>query len=130
MWQETLGDLRRFAGRSSLKFFILGEVTSEQRNEALHELRTACGRDACLPQGTTPFELPTVPNSMVVIEDVAALSPDDQRTLLHWLDRHGDALVLSFAVSPVFPLVTNGTFLEGLFYRLNIITLTIDAEAA
>ena len=130
MWQETLADLRRFAGRSSLKFFILGEVTSEQRNEALHELRTASGRDACFPQGTTPFELPTVPSSIVVIEDVAALSPGDQHALLHWLDCHHDAMVLSFAVSPVFPLVTNGTFLEGLFYRLNIITLTIDDEAA
>jgi len=130
MWQETLADLRRFAGGSSLKFFILGEVTPEQRNEALHELRTACGRDACRPQGTTPFELPAVPTSMVVIDDVAALSPDDQRALLHWLDRHRDAMVLSFAVNPVFPQVTDGTFLEGLFYRLNIITLTVDDEAA
>jgi transcriptional regulator of aromatic amino acid metabolism len=67
---------------------------------------------------------------MVVIDDVAALSPDDQHALLHWLDRHRDAMVLSFAANPVFPLVTNGTFLEGLFYRLNIITLTVDDEAA
>jgi transcriptional regulator of aromatic amino acid metabolism len=67
---------------------------------------------------------------MVVIDDVAALSPDDQHALLHWLDRHGDTIVLSFAVNPVFPLVTSGTFLEELFYRLNIITLTVDDEAA
>ena len=110
MWQETLADLRRFAGGSSLKCFILGEVTSEQRNEALHELRTVCGRDACRPQGTTSFELPTVPTSMVVIDDVAALSPDDQHALLHWLDSHRDAVVLSFAVKPVFPLVRDGRF--------------------
>jgi hypothetical protein len=129
MWQETLAELRRFANEP-LNFLILGEVTSEQRNEALHALRTACGRDACRPQGTTPFELPTVPTSMVVIDDVAALSADDQHALLHWLDRHRDAMVLSFAVNSVFPLVTNGTFLEGLFYRLNIITLTVDDETA
>jgi transcriptional regulator of aromatic amino acid metabolism len=67
---------------------------------------------------------------MVVIDDVAALSPDDQHALLQWLDRERDAMVLSFAVNPVFPLVTNGTFLERLFYRLNIITLTVDDEAA
>jgi hypothetical protein len=129
MSQETLATLRRFAGGSPLNFLILGKVTSEQRNQALHELRTACGRDACRPQGTTPFELPTVPTSMVVIDDVAALSAADQHALLLWLDRHPDAMVLSFAENAVFPLVTNGTFLERLFYRLNIITLTVDDEA-
>jgi hypothetical protein len=130
MWQDTLEELRRFACESPPKLFIIGEVTSEQRNEALDELRTACGRDACRPQGTTPFELPSVPTSMVIIDDVAALSPDDQHALLHWLDRHLDAIVLSFAENPVFPLVTNGTFLEQLFYRLNIVTLTVDDKAA
>ena len=129
MWQETLADLRRFAG-GSLKFLILGEVTSEQRNEALRELRIASGRDACRPQATGPFELPTAPTRLVVIDDVAALSPDDQHVLLHWLDRHRDTMVLSFAVTPVFPLVTNGTFLEELFYRLNIMTLTVDDNDA
>jgi Transcriptional regulator of aromatic amino acids metabolism len=130
MWQDTLAELRRFAGRSPLSVFILGEVTSKQRNEALHELIVSCGRKACRPQATTPFKLPTVPASMVVVDDVAALSLDEQHALLQWLDRHCDAMVLSFAIEPVFPLVMKGTFLERLFYRINIITLTVNDKAA
>ncbi len=82
MSQETLATLRQFVGGSPLSVLILGKVTSEQRNEALHALRTACGRDAYLSQGTTPFKLPTAPAGMVVIDHVAALSRDEQHAVL------------------------------------------------
>jgi hypothetical protein len=37
---------RRFYGGLPLNILTLGAVTAEQRDEALHDLRAACGRDA------------------------------------------------------------------------------------
>jgi hypothetical protein len=120
---------RRF-GSLPLKFLILGAVTPEQQDEALDELRIACGRDAWRPSRTTPFELPTASSSIVVIDQVADLSTDDQQTLLQWIDTHRDAMVLSFGTNAMFRMVTNGKFSASLYYRLNIITLSVDDEAA
>jgi transcriptional regulator of aromatic amino acid metabolism len=129
MWQDTLTELRLYADRLPLNILILGAVTSEQRDEALSELRAGHGREAYHPQRTMPFKLPSVPTTIVVIEEVASLSTDHQEALLWWLDRHREAMVLSFAINPVFPLVSQGKLLENLFYRLNIITLSVDDEA-
>ena len=126
MWQDTLTELRRFADALPVNILILGAVTSEQRDEALFELRAAHGRDASHPQRTMPFTLPCIPTTIVVIEEIADLSTDHQQTLLWWLERHREGMVLSFAVNPVFPLVSQGTLSEKLFYRLNMITLSVD----
>ena len=126
MWQDTLTELRRFADRLPLNILIVGAVTSEQRDEALFGLRAAHGRDASHPQRTMPFTLPNVPTTVVVIEEVAELSTDHQQMLLWWLERHRESMVLSFARNPLFPLVSQGTLSEKLFYRLNMITLSVD----
>jgi hypothetical protein len=125
MWQETLTELRRFANCLPPNILIVGAVTAEQRDEALFELRAAHGRRAHYPQRTTPFSLPRIPTTIVVIEEVADLSIDHQLTLLWWLERHREGIVLSFASNPVFPLVSLGVLSEKLFYRLNMITLSV-----
>lgn len=129
MWQDTLTELRLYADRLPLKILILGAVTAEQRDEALWELRAAHRRDAYHPQRTMPFELPKVSTTIVVIDEIADLSTDHQQLLLWWLERHREGLVLSFASHPVFPLVSRGVLSEKLFYRLNMITLSVDDEA-
>jgi transcriptional regulator of acetoin/glycerol metabolism len=126
MWQHTLTELRRFADALPVNILILGAVTSEQRDEALFELRAAHGRDASPPQRTMPFTLPRIPTTIVVIEEITDLSTDHQQLLLWWLERHREGMVLSFSVNPVFPLVSQGTLSEKLFYRLNMITLRVD----
>ena len=126
MWQDTLTELRRIVDALPINILIVGAVTSEQRDEALFELRAAHGRDAHYPQRTMPFTLPRNPTTIVVIEEVADLSPGHQQTLLWWLGRHREGMVLSFAVNPVFPLVSRGVLSENLFYRLNMITLSVD----
>jgi hypothetical protein len=112
MWQDTLTVLRRCGGLS-LNVLILGSVTAEQRDEVLDELRTAAGRD-----------------DIVVIDQLVDLSTAEQQALLRWLDRHRDAMVLSFASNAIFRLMTDGKFSERLFYRLNSITLSVDEETA
>jgi hypothetical protein len=131
MWQETLAELRQFKGRSPLSVLILGPVTPEQRAQALQELRAGCDRDAYYPQRSIAFELPIVETSIiVVIDEVADISSDDQQTLLQWLEQHRGAMVLSFATKPIFPLVVQSNFLERLYYRLNVMTLHVNDDAA
>ena len=129
MWQHTLTALRRFGGLP-LNFLILGTVTAEQRDEALDALRAATGRDAWRTFQTAHLELPIVPSSIVVIDEVADISTDDQQMLLHWLEQHRDAMVLSFAIDAIFPLVEQGKYLERLYYRLNVMTLNANDDAA
>ena len=130
MWQDTLPELRQFTGRLPLNVLILGAVTPKQRAEALRELRAECERDTYYPQRGMAFELPIVSTTIIVIDEVADVSTDDQQTLLQWLEQHRDAMVLSFATKPIFPLVTQSTFLERLYYRLNVMTLHVNDDAA
>jgi len=75
------------------------------------------------------FKLPTVSTSiLVVIDEVADIATDDQQRLLQWLEHHPDAMVLSFAINPIFPLVEQGKFSERLYYRLNVITLNVNDD--
>src|SRR4029453_10743931 len=98
MFQDVLAELRQCAGRLPFNVLILGTVTPEQRAEALQELRAGSERDAYYPQRRIAFDLPMIStNIMVVIDEVADVSTDDQQMLLHWLEQHRDAIVLSFA---------------------------------
>ena len=36
---------------------------------------------------------------------------------------HGSVQIVSITSQPIWPLVEAGRFLEGLFYRLNVVTL-------
>lgn len=58
----------------------------------------------------------------MVIWDVDALTPEDQRKLCEWLDSRSDrAQVVSTATAPLVPLVDSGLFYDALYYRLNMV---------
>jgi transcriptional regulator of aromatic amino acid metabolism len=60
----------------------------------------------------------------VLLQNVTALSIPQQITLNDWIDEGlGQAQVLSITTTPLWQLVQNGDFLEGLFYRLNVVCL-------
>ncbi len=131
MGHDTLAELRPLAGRWPLKVLILGTMTPKQRAEVLQEFRAGCGRDMYHPQRTMAFELPIVSTGIiVVIDEVVDLSSDDQQTLLQWLEQHRDAIVISFATKPIFPLVAEDKFLDRLYYRLNVLTLHVSVSSA
>jgi transcriptional regulator of aromatic amino acid metabolism len=97
-------------------------------DSAIAEVGELCGRAlwTCALPGA--LHLPDTDDETVVIGDVSALSLLQQIELYDWLDRFGEsAQVLSFTSVPLWPLVERGRFLEGLFYRLNVVTLTADA---
>ena len=70
------------------------------------------------------LDLPLARHGTLVVADAAALTLAQQIELHDWLNAgRGPVQVVSITSRPIWPLVEQGRFLEGLFYRLNVITL-------
>jgi len=76
-----------------------------------------------------PLELPTGECGALVLGNVCALDRHEQAALLRWLDV-GRKQVVSATAQPVFPLIARGLFDEALYYRLNVMRLSIDSTGA
>jgi hypothetical protein len=75
-----------------------------------------------------PFALPTAPFGTLFLADVGALTLEEQRRLYDWLeDRSSGMQVISVSATSLMPMVAAGTFLEGLYYRLNTIYVDVTA---
>jgi hypothetical protein len=83
----------------------------------------ACRKPVCeVPSGRVD-QLPA--SGTIIMRDVSALDHCQQQTLLAWLAGHSDRLqVVTIAPDTLFSRVQDGTLVDALFYRLNIITLT------
>jgi hypothetical protein len=67
-----------------------------------------------------PLQLPADRHGTLLLNDVAALSIEDQISLFDWLGgAAGDLRVISGTTTPMAPLLASGRFLEGLFNRLS-----------
>jgi hypothetical protein len=66
-----------------------------------------------------PLPLPPARCGTFVLDDVAALSLEQQIALYDWLGTgDGDVCVISVTAAPLASLVETGAFLDGLFHRL------------
>jgi transcriptional regulator of aromatic amino acid metabolism len=71
------------------------------------------------------LDLPAGGAGTLLLHDIAALTISQQVMLFDWLQhRRGDMQVVSVTGIRLMDLVRDGRFLEGLFYRLNIISVT------
>jgi DNA-binding NtrC family response regulator len=80
-----------------------------------------------------PYHLTTLPENLdfperkkgtLLLTDVAKMSLSQQLEVYDWLSVGCENLqVVSISSAPLRPLVDDGRFLEGLFYRLNVIYL-------
>jgi hypothetical protein len=62
----------------------------------------------------------------LILIGVEALPPSDQQRLYQWLQRRsGETQVLSTASRPLLPLVDQGAFHDGLYYRLNTVCIDV-----
>jgi transcriptional regulator of acetoin/glycerol metabolism len=70
-----------------------------------------------------PLALPTLPSSgTLILRDVGALSLEKQQLLLAWLgDARGGTQVITTSRRPLWPRLESGTFLDELYYRLNVV---------
>jgi DNA-binding NtrC family response regulator len=68
----------------------------------------------------------TVRGGTLILHDVSALTPDEQRQLLEWLDWDGGRTqVVSTTPVSLAPRVQAGTFIEWLYYRLNTVCVDV-----
>ena len=62
----------------------------------------------------------------VILEDVGELSAEDQERLVGWLDATGPfTQIIATTTSPLFHHVSRGRFAAALYYRLNVILVTV-----
>jgi hypothetical protein len=67
---------------------------------------------------------PNLPQGTLILRELETLDWQAQHQLLRWLDGPGaDTQVITLTSAPLYPRVTQGTFLDTLYYRLNIVHL-------
>ena len=76
-----------------------------------------------------PPEPPTDQCGALVVQNVSALDSNEQAALLRWLDADRKQVV-STTAQPLFPLVASGLFDKSLYYRLNVMLVSIDSTGA
>lgn len=79
--------------------------------------------------GSMPLELPTNGCRALVMHNASALGRHEQAALSRWLDADGRQVVAA-TTQPLFPLIARGLFDEALYYRLNVMRLSIDSTGA
>ena len=80
----------------------------------------------CGPSVQTSLPAPSV--RTLILNNVAALSVEEQQELSDWLDRERPNIqIVTTSPVPIFPLVRSGVFLDTLYYRLNVIYAEIAA---
>lgn len=70
------------------------------------------------------------PVGTVVLYDVDTLTRHEQRALHHWMAGNGRTRVVSTASKSLQPMLQAGVFDEGLYYRLNVMTLDLTSPVA
>jgi len=117
-------DWRRFLISERLRPNLLIVCASQEIQTVVTRVLGACRRPvhAC----PLPGEL-SLSDDMVgtlLVWDIAQLTRGQQIQLHDWItDRPRDAQVISISSAPLLPLVEDGEFLEGLFYRINVVSL-------
>lgn len=77
-------------------------------------------------QQGAPLDLHADHLGALVLQDVAALDPEQQGKLSQWLQDAGrHRQVVSTTTTPLYPLVERGQFDATLYYRLNVILLRL-----
>jgi DNA-binding NtrC family response regulator len=62
----------------------------------------------------------------IVLRNIAALTTEDQQRLLDWLTEvSGTTQTLTTSATPLTPSLERGTFLDALYYRLNVLYLEV-----
>jgi transcriptional regulator of aromatic amino acid metabolism len=77
-----------------------------------------------------PLGLPAQRSGTLLLEDVDALTIRQQIELYDWLSADpGQPQLVSLTARPLDDLVRSGRFLEGLYYRLNVVRVEAMAGA-
>jgi hypothetical protein len=87
-------------------------------------MRSWCAQSVHVVRLPGTLDLPLATTGTVVVADASRLTLHQQIELYDWLNAgRGGVQIVSITSEPIWPLVEAGRFLEGLFYRLNVVTL-------
>lgn len=104
---------------------VLLEGTVAATDAVLRLLRPHIGEPIVWKPPAT-LDLASDETRVLILMDAAALTSDDQRSLLAWMDDAGSRRrVITTALRPLFTLVTAGLFDAALYYRLNVLLLRL-----
>jgi DNA-binding NtrC family response regulator len=118
-------DLLRALTASERRPNLLVDCVGGATDDVLAQLRAICKSPFYGCQLPGRLDLPDTTNGTLLLNDVAALTITQQVTLFDWLQhRRGGIQVVSVTQKRLMGMVCDGRFLEGLFYRLNTISVT------
>jgi len=118
-------DLLRALTSSDRRPNLMVDCTQGCLDEVLDHLRAICMAPFhCCPLPGR-LDLPTGSVGTLMLHDVGMLTIAQQVALFDWLQhRQGAIQVVSVTEKRLLGMVCDGRFLEGLFYRLNTISVT------
>ena len=104
---------------------VLVQCSGVSVASAFDEIGQLYSRPLCVCALPGLLHLPEEEPASLLIGDVSTLTLLQQIELYDWLGRFSAAAqVISVTSVPLWPLVKQGRFFEGLFYRLNVVSLT------
>ena len=105
---------------------VLFEGPVAATNAALLLLQPHVGETIVWNRPQAPITALDGQTGVLILREAAALSGDDQRQLIEWLEGEGSrAHVVSTSERSLFALVSAGLFDATLYYRLNIMLLQV-----
>jgi hypothetical protein len=118
-------DLLRALTSSDRRPNLMVDCTRGCLDEVLEHLRSICADPFHYCPLPGRLDLPTGGAGTLLLHDVALLTIAQQVALFDWLQqRQGAIQVVSVTEKRLMGMVCDGRFLEGLFYRLNTISVT------
>jgi hypothetical protein len=126
-FMADIAELQQVLQASRANVLIVGALAPSQRDEIVRAVQGDSGLDLLYPQRHSMLVLPTHGDVIVVLDDVCALSSDDQDRLLKWISRH-DGLIVSFASRSPYAMVCAGSFVDRLYYHLNTVCIVLGDE--
>lgn len=95
----------------------------QQRTRTVEAVLQGCRAPVWRSAGQ-PLSLPLNGVGTLVIDDVSVLTPDEQRALLLWVERNRTTQIVTVSPVALYPAVEAGTFLDGLYYRMNVLLVS------
>ncbi len=107
---------------------VLVNCADSDVHRVANELMRWCGPRVVMCSMPGWLDVPTEGDSLILTR-IEEMSLDQQAALHDWMTAsHPPIHVVSVATTRIDHLVRSGRFLEGLFYRLNIVQLDARAE--
>ena len=97
------------------------------RRSSTHSDPISASQSRCGILGSGLVLSPDGGTGTLILRDVAAMPRNDQHRLCDWLAvTAGRTRVVSTTRQPLFPLLEAGTFVETLYYRLNVLCFQLN----